>query len=70
MRGEIGGAGLDVLSVEPPINGNPLIDPSVPNLIITPHSAWIAVEARQRLVGQMVENIQAFLEGKSLRQVN
>ena len=69
-KGEIGGAGLDVLSVEPPTHGNPLIDPSVPNLIITPHSAWIAVEARQRLIGQMVENIQAFLTGKSLRQVN
>jgi len=39
-------------------------------LIITPHSAWIAVESRQRLIGQMVENVSAFLDGKALRKVN
>ena len=70
IEGEIAGAGLDVLSAEPPVNGNVLIDPAVPNLIITPHTAWAAAEARQRLVGQMVDNISAFLDGKALRQVN
>ena len=70
LSGALAGAGLDVLSQEPPIGGNVLIDSAVPNLIITPHTAWAAVEARQRLVGQMVENITAFLEGKPLRQVN
>ena len=70
LRGALAGAGLDVLSQEPPVDGNVLIDSAVPNLIITPHTAWAAVEARQRLVGQMVENITAFLEGKPLRQVN
>ena len=70
INGEIAGAGLDVLSVEPPVEGNVLIDSAVPNLIITPHSAWIAVESRQRLIGQMVENISAFLDGKALRKVN
>ena len=70
LSGALAGAGLDVLSQEPPIDGNVLIDSAVPNLIITPHTAWAAVEARQRLVGQMVENITAFLEGKPLRQVN
>ena len=42
VKGEIAGAGLDVLSAEPPVGGNLLIDNAVPNLIITPHSAWIA----------------------------
>jgi len=70
VKGEIAGAGLDVLSAEPPVGGNLLIDNAVPNLIITPHSAWIAAESRQRLMGQMVENISAFLEGKALRRVN
>ncbi|MDB2549660.1 D-2-hydroxyacid dehydrogenase [Porticoccaceae bacterium] len=70
VKGEIAGAGLDVLSAEPPVGGNLLIDNAVPNLIITPHSAWIAAESRQRLMGQMAENISAFLEGKALRRVN
>jgi len=70
VKSEIAGAGLDVLSAEPPVGGNLLIDNAVPNLIITPHSAWIAEESRQRLMGQMVENISAFLEGKALRRVN
>ena len=70
VKCEIAGAGLDVLSAEPPVGGNLLIDNAVPNLIITPHSAWIAAESRQRLMGQMVENISAFLEGKALRRVN
>jgi glycerate dehydrogenase len=70
VKGEIAGAGLDVLSAEPPVGGNLLIDNAVPNLIITPHSAWIAAESRQRLMGQVVENISAFLEGKALRRVN
>ena len=70
VKSEIAGAGLDVLSAEPPVGGNLLIDNAVPNLIITPHSAWIAAESRQRLMGQMVENISAFLEGKALRRVN
>ncbi|MDC1477492.1 D-2-hydroxyacid dehydrogenase [Porticoccaceae bacterium] len=70
VAGQIGGAGLDVLSVEPPVNGNVLLDSNIDNLIVTPHSAWIARESRQRLMGQMVENISAFLEGKALRRVN
>jgi len=70
VKSEIAGAGLDVLSAEPPVGGNLLIDNAVPNLIITPHSAWIAAESRQRLMGQVVENISAFLEGKALRRVN
>jgi glycerate dehydrogenase len=70
VNGDIAGAGLDVLSEEPPVNGNVLLDENINNLIVTPHSAWIATEARQRLITQMVENINGYLQGKPLRQVN
>ncbi len=59
-QGRIAGAGVDVLTNEPPTKGNPLLDPNIPNLIITPHIAWASREARQRLVDQIAENIQAF----------
>jgi len=61
-KGQIAGAGLDVLTEEPPKNDNPLLDSNLPNLIITPHSAWISREARQRLVDHTAENIKKFLE--------
>ena len=70
LGGEIAGAALDVLAEEPPVNGNILFDKTIPNLLITPHSAWVAVESRQRLLDQTVENITAYLEGKPIRQVN
>lgn len=60
----------DVLSVEPPVNGNPLLEPGIPRLIITPHSAWGAVESRQRIVGQLSENAQAFFAGQPRRVVS
>lgn len=56
----IAGAGLDVLSVEPPTPRHPLLLANLPNLIITPHSAWTAREARQRLFDRVIENIIAF----------
>lgn len=62
--GTIGGAGVDVLTEEPPKKGNPLLDSSIPNLIVTPHSAWASREARQRIVQMTVNNIDAFLAGK------
>lgn len=62
-QGRIGGAGIDVLTVEPPVKGNVLLDPDIPNLIMTPHSAWASRETRQRLVDELVTNIRAFLEG-------
>lgn len=67
--GEIGGAGIDVLSEEPPVNGNPLLDASIPNLIVTPHVAWAAVEARQRAVRQMADCVIAFRRDESLNRV-
>jgi len=60
--GRIAGAGLDVLSVEPPAEGNPLL--SARNCLVTPHIAWATKEARSRLLDLVVENIAAFLAGK------
>ena len=68
--GTIAGAATDVLTVEPPKAGNVLLDASIPNLIITPHSAWGSVDARQRIVQQMVENTEAFKAGQPIRKVN
>lgn len=67
--GQLAGAGVDVLSTEPPVDGNPLLDSDIPNLIVTPHSAWGSVEARQRIVGQIADNIEAFKAGIQLRRV-
>lgn len=55
--GEIGGAGFDVLTEEPPRNGNPLLADDIPNLIVTPHSAWASREARQRIVDITARNL-------------
>ncbi|PTQ71734.1 2-hydroxyacid dehydrogenase [Pseudomonas sp. GV071] len=68
-RGHLGGAATDVLIQEPPVDGNPLLDDDIPRLIITPHSAWGAREARQRIVTQMTENAAAFFDGAPRRQV-
>jgi len=61
--GVIAGAGLDVLSVEPPTLANPLL--TAKNTIITPHIAWAGVNARQELLKGVVENIVAFQQGKA-----
>jgi glycerate dehydrogenase len=61
--GRIGGAGIDVLPEEPPVKGDPLLDPAIPNLIVTPHIAWAAREARQRAVDEIGANIRSFLDG-------
>jgi glycerate dehydrogenase len=68
--GEIGGAGIDVLSQEPPRDGNPLLDPDIPNLILTPHIAWAAVEARQRALDEMAANVAAFARGERRNRVD
>jgi len=68
--GHLGGAATDVLISEPPSNDNPLLAADVPRLIVTPHSAWGSREARQRIVGQMVENAEAFFAGTPKRQVS
>ncbi len=67
--GEIAAAGFDVLSQEPPKEGNPLLDYDQPNLIVTPHMAWGAVESRQRLIDLTAENIIAFTKGEKRNRV-
>jgi glycerate dehydrogenase len=59
--GTIAGAALDVLSQEPPSPSNPLL--TAPNCLITPHCAWASRAARERLLQQVVENLQLFLQG-------
>jgi glycerate dehydrogenase len=60
--GRLAGAGVDVLSTEPPRAGNPLL--SARHCLVTPHFAWASVAARQRLMKTVVENIRAFLAGR------
>ena len=66
--GRIAGAGLDVLSVEPPKSDNPLL--TAKNCLITPHIAWAAYETRARLLGIFKENIKAFCDGHPIHVVN
>ena len=66
--GQIAGAGLDVLAVEPPSRDNPLL--KLENCFITPHIAWATQTARQKLLEITVANIQAFLQGQPQNVVN
>jgi glycerate dehydrogenase len=61
--GRLGGAGIDVLPQEPPQSGEPLLDSQIPNLMLTPHIAWAAREARQRCIDEMAANIRDFRSG-------
>jgi glycerate dehydrogenase len=63
-QGVIGGAGFDVLTKEPPKDGNPLLDLRLPNFILTPHVAWASDGAMQFLADQLIDNIEAFVAGK------
>jgi len=67
--GHLGGAGLDVLSIEPPPADHLLLDPSIPNLILTPHSAWASASSRQRLIEGVAENIRSYLVGERRNRV-
>ena len=62
-EGRLGGAGIDVLPAEPPAEDEPLVDAGIANLIVTPHVAWAALEARQRCLDEMAANIRDFRDG-------
>ena len=63
-QGLIAGAGFDVLTVEPPRNGHPLLDVRRPNFILTPHIAWASDGAMQFLADQLIDNIELWCAGK------
>jgi len=68
VSGEISAALLDVLEVEPPAVGHPLI--GIPNAIITPHIAWISLEARKRITTSLENTLKSYIEGKVVNCVN
>jgi glycerate dehydrogenase len=61
--GHLGGAGIDVLEPEPPPADHPLLAPDIPNLVLTPHTAWAARSARQNVLDEVRANIEAFIAG-------
>lgn len=67
--GTISGAGLDVLSSEPPAADNPLITCQHPKLMITPHTAWSTLQARQRLLAGVATNIDSFIAGNPTNRI-
>jgi len=68
VSGQISAALLDVLEVEPPAVGHPLI--GIPNAIITPHIAWISLEARKRIVTSLENTLKSYVQGKVINSVN
>jgi glycerate dehydrogenase len=66
---KIAAAGIDVLREEPPLNGDPILDVDLPNLIVTPHIAWAARESRQRALDEIAANIDDFINGGSRNRV-
>ncbi|WP_426209102.1 D-2-hydroxyacid dehydrogenase [Massilia sp. TWP1-3-3] len=68
-NGVIGGAGFDVLSQEPPLPDNPLLQLRLPNFILTPHVAWASAGAMQTLADMLIDNIEAWHAGRPLNVV-
>lgn len=67
--GQIKAAAVDVLSEEPPRHDHILLDASIPNLLLAPHTAWASVEARQELLDQVVKMLQSFPNGPYMNRV-
>ena len=71
-EGWIAGAGFDVLTKEPPKDGNPLLSPellALPNFLLTPHVAWASRPAMQALADQLIANIEAFVRGEPQNRI-
>jgi len=68
-NGDIAAAAIDVLSREPPVDGDPLLDYRGDNLVVTPHIAWATVEARQNAVDEVARNVRSFLKGAERNRV-
>lgn len=68
-QGEIAGAGIDVLSVEPPPPEHPLLAVDIPNLLLTPHNAWATRDTRQALVEQIARMIRAYERDQPFNRV-
>ena len=66
--GKVAAAAADVVSVEPMEKDNPLL--TAPNMILTPHLAWASIEARERLISVVADNLKAYLDGKKLNVVS
>ena len=67
--GHLAGAGIDVVTTEPPEKNSRLLNVQHPNLVITPHSAWASRESRQRIVDIMQANLESFIEGAPINRV-
>jgi glycerate dehydrogenase len=67
--GHLAGAAVDVLSKEPPVKGDPLLDHRGGNLIVTPHIAWAGNAARQNAIDELAANVEAFLAGRERNRV-
>jgi glycerate dehydrogenase len=68
-RRQIGGAAIDVLPQEPPVDGSPLFGGEPKNLLVTPHIAWAALESRQRCLDEVAANVADWLAGGTRRRV-
>ena len=65
--GKVAVAAADVVTVEPMCEDNPLL--TAPNMCLTPHIAWASIEARQRLISVVAENIKAYLNGEEKNRI-
>ena len=71
LDNKIAGAGIDVAPIEPPPINSPIMQlNSLPNCIVTPHTAWASQQAMQILISQVVKNLEAFVKGKPINIVN
>lgn len=68
-QGRLGGAGIDVLETEPPPDDHPFLEKEVPNLIVTPHVAWLSVRSLEELTRQVINNLEQYRAGVPWNQV-